>query len=494
MPRATISPEWRHGVWQVRLRAPSGSRPWFKLEGVPREREDLAIAAALELRELLRDGQGAVPAARGETVSEYAKRWLTWRRERGIASAIEDEMRMRIHIAPVLGDMPLAGVTKGHLEDFVTKLDEGVRAGERAAKTALHIWTTASVLFRDATGAKDRKMRALDGKVNPAAGVAPPDRGTITVKVYLHPGEFLKLVSCPKVRLDRARLYACAVYSYLREGELTTLRWEDVDLERCSMLVHRAEDRNRDRGTVTPKGNRSRRISFEVELLPMLVAMKAEATTRLVFPTPPSASGDYGVASLLRKDLIAAGVHRAELHTAAPGRKRMTFHDLRATGATWQAQRGDAPLRIQARLGHQDFRTTMGYTREAENAGNSDAVFPPLPARLIGHPIGPMATSAPAKHGESKELVVGTVGFEATAENALSARTSDEKARTAAGEVANGDHLSMALADAIRAATAAGQWGVVTELARIIDRRLGREQDPPSERTLKLLQGGRAAQ
>ena len=58
--------------------------------------------------------------------------------------------------------------------------------------------------------------------------------------------------------------------------------------------------------------------------------------------------------------------------------------------------------------------------------------------------------------------------------------------------VANGDHLSLALADAIRAATEAGQWGVVTELARIVDRRLGREADPPSERTLLLLKGGRS--
>lgn len=490
MPRATISPEWRNGCWQVRLRVPSGTRPWFRLENVARDDEALAVAAALELRDALRSG-GIVPVERGVTVAEYAKDWLAWRRECGIAMAIEDEIRFRLHIAPELGDLPIAGITKGRLEDFVTLLDERARAGKHSAKYGLDIYTTMATLMRDATSAKDRKMRILDGQPNPAIGVAPPDRGTKKVKVYLYPGEFLKLVSCPKVRLDRAQLYAVAVYSYLREGELTTLQWEDISLEACNILVHRAEDRNRDRGTVTPKGDQTRRVNFEPALLPMFEAMKKVATTRLVFPTPPSASGDYGVASLLRKDLLAAGCHRAELHKGGKGRKRMTFHDLRATGATWQAQRGDAPQRVQSRLGHSDFRTTMIYVREAETSGINEPVFPALPPRLVGHSIGPLATPEGTQAHDFRALMVGTVGLEATAEAAVSARTNDEKARTEQNGVANGDHLSMALADAIRAATAAAQWAVVAELARIVDRRLGREADPPSERTLKLLQGGR---
>jgi integrase len=44
----------------------------------------------------------------------------------------------------------------------------------------------------------------------------------------------------------------------------------------------------------------------------------------------------------------------------------MTWHDLRATGLTWLAIRGDDPLKIKQRAGHSAFSTTEGYVRQAE--------------------------------------------------------------------------------------------------------------------------------
>ncbi len=61
----------------------------------------------------------------------------------------------------------------------------------------------------------------------------------------------------------------------------------------------------------------------------------------------------------------------------------VTFHDLRATGITWAAIRGDRPFAIQRRAGHSDLRTTEVYIREAENAGAAfGEVFPELSASL----------------------------------------------------------------------------------------------------------------
>jgi hypothetical protein len=42
-----------------------------------------------------------------------------------------------------------------------------------------------------------------------------------------------------------------------------------------------------------------------------------------------------------------AGVKRAELHRTDKTRKALTWHDLRATGVTWMAIRGDDLQRIQ---------------------------------------------------------------------------------------------------------------------------------------------------
>ena len=62
----------------------------------------------------------------------------------------------------------------------------------------------------------------------------------------------------------------------------------------------------------------------------------------------------------------------------------MTFHDLRSTGITWMAVRGDEPLKIKHRAGHKQFSTTEGYIREAEHVREGfGEVFPPLPAEIV---------------------------------------------------------------------------------------------------------------
>jgi hypothetical protein len=55
----------------------------------------------------------------------------------------------------------------------------------------------------------------------------------------------------------------------------------------------------------------------------------------------------------LRAYLEVAGVKRPELYTTDKTRKAITFHHLHATGLTWMAIRGDEPLRIMQRAGHE---------------------------------------------------------------------------------------------------------------------------------------------
>jgi hypothetical protein len=57
----------------------------------------------------------------------------------------------------------------------------------------------------------------------------------------------------------------------------------------------------------------------------------------------------------LRTYFEVAGGIRADLHTTDATRKVMTFHNLRATGPTWLAIRGDDPLKIKQRAGHSSF-------------------------------------------------------------------------------------------------------------------------------------------
>jgi integrase len=89
--------------------------------------------------------------------------------------------------------------------------------------------------------------------------------------------------------------------------------------------------------------------------------MKQEAEGERVIEVPKG-----HLARPLRVYLKMAGITRSELFTTDRTRKAITFHDLRATGITWCAVRGDDALKIKQRAGHASFSTTEGYIRDAE--------------------------------------------------------------------------------------------------------------------------------
>jgi len=108
------------------------------------------------------------------------------------------------------------------------------------------------------------------------------------------------------------RLFAASIYTYTRAAELEALEWEDVDLARRILHLHRAIDRSEDGKVKETKTNNPRRIPIEPGLVPLLEVMKAEATGRRVLNMPPACD----LAPRLRQYLEWAGVKRAELREA----------------------------------------------------------------------------------------------------------------------------------------------------------------------------------
>jgi hypothetical protein len=126
-------------------------------------------------------------------------------------------------------------------------------------------------------------------------------------------------------------------------------------------------------------------MSIEPGLTPLLIAMHREAggVGRVVGDAVASHS-----ARTLRADLLLAGVTRHELHNAskAPPREWMTLHDLRTTGITWMAVRGDPLLIVKTRAGHSDTKMTEHYISLAAVMRKQDygEPFPLLPRALVG--------------------------------------------------------------------------------------------------------------
>ena len=198
---------------------------------------------------------------------------------------------------------------------------------------------------------------------NPAASVEAPDRGVAKAKQFLYPSEVDAFARCGELPLAYGRLVVVQAYTYLRPGELAVLRWRDVDLDRGVVRIHRARDHRTGDAKSTKTGH-NRDLRLEPSALALLRTMHDEHGGELVVPD--------GLVDLdhltkpFREALLVAGIDRPALHEAEATSKPMTWYDLRATGITWRAVRGDDPLRIRYDAGHRDFTTTQGYIRAAD--------------------------------------------------------------------------------------------------------------------------------
>lgn len=380
-PTGTV--QWSGDHWRARVTLEDGSRPWLDLPASIGEHErERAKAKAAELAKYVRE-HGYQRADDGalvgdtETVRAFVERWVAERERRGLRSVRDDRQRLNTHILPLVGDLRIRAITPKDCRAIVAALDAKVSGGSMAWRTALNTWGVFSKMMGDACGSKVEALRVRED--DPTSGVAPPDRGTERSKAYLYPSELLSLVTCERVPLRWRRIYALAVYTYARAGELEALAVDDVDLERGVLHVHRATDRETGEARET-KTKHARRLPIEPAVRPLLEALtRGRSTGDRVVTMPPREDG----AVSLRKHLQLAGVARAELFADDATRTPITFHDLRATGITWRAVRGDEPLKIQRSAGHTDLNTTQRYIREAENLrdGFGD-VFPALPRSL----------------------------------------------------------------------------------------------------------------
>lgn len=480
----SVTPQWRDGMWKVRVTDPnpdaSPKRPWVPLEGIPISDPELAQRKAAVIVEIVR-ANGLVAMTGEETVSDWMGRWFTARERRlGVGRVKTERGQWTLHFADAIGHLPLAAVSAEHGRAIVTKLDAAVEAGDIAWKTASNLWAIVSKAMKDAAGSKDNALRVLEA--NPFAGVKGPDKGQRKQKQYLYPEELLALVSCADVPLWRRRLYAFAVYSYMRAGEIAPLRWTDVDAKRGHVTVHTSvarfgsrkdADTRRAEGGDGTKTEVARRYVLEAPVLELLAAMFAEADDRqgLVFLRLPPYHGRDGQAPTLRADLLKAGVDRPALHATTKTQKQITFHDLRATAITWAAIRGDSPLKIQARSGHETLDVLMAYVREAEAVRDGfGEPFPALPAAALGVPehrpaIVPNVPKMPRK----AEKMATPTGIETLSENRVPPRNDVENvpieapASSRAGEPRSPE---ADLAEALRLAAAASQWDVVAMLSR----------------------------
>lgn len=389
MPRKAKGTIWRPDVERLfaRITAKDAEgktvRPWVPLD--PKMSDDDARTMAVRMTEaakgrIWQPPKSPAPAPLMPTLDEYFERLWAPSRVGKVKSIRSDRYRYRLHISPVVGKKRVDEITTDDLRDLVQKLDEKVEdeAIRFGAKNAQNCWAVASKMFRDLAHSKKRELRLLS--TNPAEDVAPPDPPGEVERQWLYPVELQQLLACEAVPAERRLLYAVAVYFCLRPGEALALLWSaGVDVKHGMVRVYRAWDSDKQVFNEYTKTGRTRHFAIEPILLPALRRLRARPG-ELVFET---LDRPYDA---LRADLLTAGVTRRELHEHRKGARALRFHDLRATGITYMAMRGDTDNAIRERAGHTDFATTQLYIRRGHQALGAaiGSPFAPLPESLTG--------------------------------------------------------------------------------------------------------------
>lgn len=362
-PREGSVYELTDGSWRgaVAWTDPDGKRHRRYVRG--RTSAD-ARANVDKLRERLR--LGVLEPAGAGTVGEYLTSWIERYRSRVRPSTWRGfESHLRVYWIPSLGKVRMTRLTSADVEKALASFQKNGRppvARRRgrqqpqpiSPQTAFHIRATLRRALADAVRA------GMVGR-NAAADAAPPRVPGREVE-YLDRDEVRRLLEATRDQ-PYGPLYATAVSTGLRLGELLGLAWADIDIAGGTLRVRNALviDWDGRRKLDEPKTQRSRRT------LPLPGTardaldrqMARQAADKL---TAGSAWQDRH--GLVFTDALGRSPRDTDildqLHSALAGAgiRRVRFHDLRHSAATLMLAEGISLKVISEWLGHSGIAIT----------------------------------------------------------------------------------------------------------------------------------------
>ena len=238
-----------------------------------------------------------------------------------------------------LAAVPFASLTDSEIVAWWAKLK-----ATRSTQTMANLGTIVK-------GALLYEKRTPPALPLPKRNRKPGDKWT-----WLREHEVMRVLGCQAVPLRSRLIFAVAIYTGLRAGELWGLRWDDVDLERGVLTVRHSR-------LDAPKSGESREVTLLGPARAALETWREQPQRRsdrgLVFPA---------VSGSCHADGYDADWY--ELRRLFRFGRRVRFHDLRHTCAshllqgTWVPSLMTRPYRLEEvrdHLGHSDITVTQRY-------------------------------------------------------------------------------------------------------------------------------------
>lgn len=145
-------------------------------------------------------------------------------------------------------------------------------------------------------------------------------------------------------------VWAMALLTGMRSGELFALRWRDVDLEKSMVSVTQSYNA-KIKGFKSPKSGQWRTVPINQDLARLLAELRAQTGNQEFVLPRIRGWASCNQAVILKRACIGLGL------------PAIVFHDLRACFATNLMRKGIAPAQVMKICGWEDLETMERYIR-----------------------------------------------------------------------------------------------------------------------------------
>ena len=294
-----------------------------------------------------------------QTVAQFLNDWLENSQKQSVRPRTFEryEEIVRIHIAPDLGRHQLLKLSPQHLQAFYAK-----KVGEDLSAT------TVGILHNVLHKALDTAMRWGLVARNVCDLVSPPRAKRFEMKPLSTEEVYLFLRAAHGHYLEA--LFALALATGMRRGELMGLKWQDINMETSTVQIRRILTRvpSKLKGEgesyveAEPKTQKSRRnVVIAAFALDSLKRHRIRQLETKLKAGPLWKEHDYVFCTSVGTHLNPTRdiLDQLKLLLKKAGLPDIRFHDLRYSAATLLLSEGVHPKIVQELLGHSNISMTM---------------------------------------------------------------------------------------------------------------------------------------